>query len=93
VAIVGVHTPEFDQERVAASVEKHVKQFGIEYPVVIDNNHKNWDRWNQQFWPAVYVVDKKGKIRWRWEGELNYNHAAGEQKIAQVIEKLLAEPE
>ena len=60
-------------------------------PILLDREHQNWNRWNQEFWPTVYVIDKQGVIRYRWEGELEYNHAGGEAKIDAVIEKLLAE--
>ncbi|MCU1275408.1 MAG: cytochrome c-like DipZ protein thioredoxin [Bryobacterales bacterium] len=93
VEVIGIHTPELETERVRANIERAVKQFGIEYPVLIDNDHENWRRWNQEFWPAVYVVDKRGRIRYRWEGELNYQNSGGEGKISTIIEKLLAEPE
>jgi thiol-disulfide isomerase/thioredoxin len=91
VAVIGIHTPEFDSEKVQAAVEKAVKQFGIDYPVLIDNDYANWQRWNQQFWPVVYLVDKKGNVRYRWEGELNYRNSGGEQKMAQLVERLLQE--
>ncbi len=91
VTVIGIHTPEFETERVTANVEKHVKQFGIEYPVLVDNEYRNWRLWDQQVWPAVYVVDKRGMVRFHWDGELNYRGAGGEQKIASIIEQLLTE--
>jgi hypothetical protein len=68
-----------------------VKQLGIEYPVLVDDLMENWRRWDQQFWPTVYLVDRKGRIRYRWEGELNYGNAGGEEKMAALIEILLKE--
>lgn len=91
VAIIGVHTPETSSEHDPANVARSVHELGIEYPVLLDNDYANWNRWQQQYWPAVYVVDKRGRVRYRWEGELNSGNAGGEAAIAGVIEKLLAE--
>ena len=46
---------------------------------------ENWRRWDQQFWPAVYLVDRRGRVRFRWEGELG---SSGEEEMAALIEKL-----
>lgn len=91
VAIIGIHTPETESERNAVNVMAAVKQLGIEYPVLIDDQMANWRRWGQQFWPTVYLIDRKGRIRYRWEGELNYGNSGGEDKMAVLIEKLLKE--
>lgn len=64
---------------------------GITYPILIDTQGANWRRWEQQFWPTVYLIDKKGHARYRWEGELEYEHAGGEAKMAERIEELLKE--
>ena len=91
VAIIGIHTPELAHERLTANVEKKVAQYGIHWPVLLDTDMKNWRNWHQEFWPAVYLVDKKGKIRYRWDGELNYGGAGGEKKMMELVEKLLDE--
>lgn len=93
VEVIGIHTPEFDTERVPANIERAMRQFAIAYPVLIDNDHENWRRWHQQFWPAIYLVDKHGRIRFRWEGELNFQNSGGESKLSGLIETLLGEPE
>ncbi len=93
VAIIGVHSPEFDNERVTRNVERSVRELGIEYPVLVDSGMRNWNRWRQQVWPAVYLIDKRGRLRYRWEGELNWGGLHGEQAIAELIEQLLAETE
>ena len=90
--MVGVHTPELREERVTANVLKAIKQLGIEYPVLLDQQETNWRRWSQQYWPTVYLIDKKGIIRYAWIGELNYGGANGESQMADAIESLLAEP-
>jgi thiol-disulfide isomerase/thioredoxin len=91
VAMVGIHTPEFEYEAQPANVARRVKDFGIAYPVLLDPDQINWRRWNQQFWPAVYLVDKRGWIRYRWDGELNYGSLDGERKMTERIEELLQE--
>lgn len=92
VVIVGVHTPETPAERVTANVVRHVKEFKIEYPVLFDQAETNWRRWQQRYWPTVYLVDRQGKIRFRWIGELNYGGKQGEARMAQLVEELLKEP-
>jgi alkyl hydroperoxide reductase subunit AhpC len=92
VTIVGVHTPETSSERVSSNVIKHVKEFKIEYPVLFDQSETNWRRWQQRYWPTVYLIDRNGKVRFRWIGELNYGGKQGEAKMVQLVEDLLKEP-
>ena len=92
VEIIGVHTPELPFERDPKNVAEQVKQLGISYPVLLDPQSENWRRWNQKYWPTLYLVDKAGHVRGKWEGELNFGGANGEAQVAQGIEKLLGEP-
>lgn len=91
VAVIGIHTPEFDAEAVPANVANHTRLLHIDYPVLLDPGLVNWRRWNQQFWPTVYLIDRKGRIRYRWEGEMNYANLDGERKMTTLIEQLLEE--
>ena len=91
VQILAVHTPETEQEKISANVEKNVKKLNITYPVLLDQKAVNWENWKQRFWPTVYLIDKKGHVRFEWDGELEYQHAGGEEATAKFIEKLLAE--
>jgi peroxiredoxin len=91
LVIVGVHTPETSAERVAKSVREKVKEAQFEFPVVIDNDKKNWNAWGNSVWPSVYLIDKSGRIRYWWYGELNWNEAGGQDIMAAKIEELLAE--
>ena len=65
------------------------------YPVLVDSlqngRYTNWDRWNQHYWPTIYLIDKKGNVRWSWEGELEYGHSGGEAKMSKLVEKLTQE--
>jgi len=83
--IVAVHTPEFDRERDINNVRNYVKDHAITYPVAIDNDFRIWRRFSNRYWPAMYIVDKQGVIRYRFIGEGNY------QKIEKAINLLLAE--
>jgi thiol-disulfide isomerase/thioredoxin len=85
LVIVGVHTPEFEFEKNADNVAKAIKDFGIEYPVMQDNNYATWNAFTNQYWPAEYFIDKNGKIRFTHFGEGNYNESEG------YIQTLLAE--
>jgi alkyl hydroperoxide reductase subunit AhpC len=91
VVVIGVHTPETESERVTANVARRVKQLGITSPILVDRDHENWDRWQVEAWPTVYLVDKQGRIRYRWVGELNYRNAGGETKLGRRLEQLLKE--
>ncbi len=91
VVIIGVHTPETDDEKKSENVIKRVKELGITYPVLLDQNGENWNRWEQQVWPTVYLIDKRGHARFRWVGELDWKHAGGEETMARRIDMLLKE--
>ncbi len=83
--IVAVHTPEFDRERKLENVRQYIKDHNITYPVAIDNDFKIWKRFSNRYWPAMYLVDKSGTVRYRFIGEGNY------QLIENTIMKLLDE--
>lgn len=89
--LLGVHTPETESERDTGNLTRFVKKNNITYPILVDTDGKNWNRWGQQFWPTVYLIDKGGIVRYRWEGELEYGNAGGEKKMAAKIRELLAE--
>jgi thiol-disulfide isomerase/thioredoxin len=91
VEMISVHTPELKIERDVEEVKKHVAKHRIDYPVLIDNENANWNRWHVQVWPTLYVVDGEGVVKCRWLGELNWQGAGGEAKIGQVLDALLAE--
>jgi thiol-disulfide isomerase/thioredoxin len=92
VTLLGIHTPETDAEKKRENVIQQVKKLGITYPVLLDPKAANWKRWEQRCWPTVYLVDKRGQVRYRWLGELDWQHAGGEAKMAACVEQLLREP-
>ena len=89
--VIGIHTPETEAERDPASVARKVKKLGISYPVLLDSDQQNWNRWQQHIWPVIYLIDKQGRARYLWEGELEYQHAGGEARMSQRILDLLRE--
>ena len=86
LVVVGVHTPEFDEEHVAANVEAAIGRYDIRYPVVQDNDYKTWDAWQNRFWPALYLVDRGGNVVYRHYGEGGYAQTEAR------IQSLLASP-
>ncbi len=91
VAVIGIQTPETSAERDPDKVVSASKKEGFEFPVLIDLENKNWDAWGNTMWPTVYVIDKKGYIRFWWQGELNWQGATVDQKIEKIVDQLLKE--
>ena len=89
--MVGVHTPELEDERKFERVVAEVKKNKIEYPVLIDPKEENWKRWQQSMWPTVYLIDKQQRVRYYWNGELEWQGAGGYKKLTRFIEELLIE--
>ena len=83
--MIGVHTPEFAFERSVDNVRRAVRQMRIEYPVVIDNDYAIWRAFNNQYWPALYFIDARGRVRQHQFGEGEY------QRSEAAIQRLLAE--
>lgn len=81
--VIGVHSPEFEFEKKASNVQKALKDFGIKYPVVQDNEFKTWKSFNNHYWPAKYIFDKNGKLVYSHFGEGKYN------ETEEVIQELL----
>ncbi len=83
--VVGVHTPEFPFEREAANVDRAIGDFGITYPVVQDNEAMTWAAYHNQYWPADYLIDARGRVRLVHFGEGAYSETEA------AIRSLLAE--
>ena len=69
LVVIGVHTPEFAFEREPANVRKAVADFGIRYPVAVDNDWTIWRAFDNRYWPAHYLADANGRIRYHHFGE------------------------
>ena len=85
LTIVGVHSPEFSFEKDAGNVRRAIRSFGIRYPVVQDNDLATWSAWGNQYWPAEYLIDARGKVRHVHFGEGEYDQSEA------AIRSLLAE--
>ena len=85
LTIVGVHTPEFPFEKDAGNVRAAVAQDGIKYPVAQDNEYATWNAYQNQYWPAHYLIDANGQVRYVHFGEGAYG------KTESAIRSLLAE--
>jgi cytochrome c biogenesis protein CcdA/thiol-disulfide isomerase/thioredoxin len=85
LTIVGVEAPEFAFEKDASNVENAIGQFGLRYPVVQDNNMGTWNAYGNEYWPADYLIDAKGQVRYATFGEGDYD------KTETAIRALLAE--
>src|SRR5580700_2272139 len=85
LVVIGVHTPEFAFEKERSNVEKAVRDLKITYPVAIDSDYKIWEAFNNEYWPAHYFIDGKGRIRYHHFGEGEYDESE------RVIQELLKE--
>lgn len=88
LVVIGVHTPEYGYERILDNVRDQVKKLGITYPVAIDNNYAIWRAFDNQYWPAHYLIDAKGQVRYSHFGEGRYE--SQEQMIRQLLEEAKA---
>ncbi|HUR94264.1 MAG TPA: redoxin family protein [Gemmatimonadales bacterium] len=85
LVVIGVHAPEFEFERQVANARWGAKTFGVDYPAAIDNDFAIWRGFGNQYWPALYLFDGRGRVRYRHFGEGDYERSEAE------IQKLLAE--
>jgi thiol-disulfide isomerase/thioredoxin len=83
--IIGIHTPEFEFEKDIENVKMAVIKHGIHYPVVLDNDHKIWNAFENNYWPRKYIADNEGYIRYDHIGEGGY------QETEKIIQDLLKE--
>lgn len=72
--VIGVHTPEFDFEHSPTNVGQAVTRLGVTYPVDIDNDYGTWNAWGNNSWPAEYLIDRNGNVRYGSVGEGDYGH-------------------
>ena len=85
LVILGVHTPEFEFEKDRENVVSAVEEFGIEYPVLQDNDFGTWNAYENRYWPAKYLIDKDGYVRYTHFGEGAY--AETELKIRELLDE------
>jgi cytochrome c biogenesis protein CcdA/thiol-disulfide isomerase/thioredoxin len=85
LVVIGVHAPEFAFEKKLDNVRKAVKDLKLDYPVAVDNDYAIWRAFKNEYWPAHYFIDARGRIRHHHFGEGAYDESE------QVIRQLLAE--
>ena len=83
--VIGVHTPEFGFEKNVDNVRRAIRQIQLEYPIVIDNEYAIWRAFRNQYWPALYLLDRNGRNRQHFFGEGEY------EKSERGIQQLLKE--
>ncbi len=82
--IIGVHTPEFDHEKIRSNIEKKVKEFKLHHPVMIDNDFSYWRSLNNRYWPSYYLVNPQGQIVYNHVGETH----EGDRKAINLERKI-----
>jgi thiol-disulfide isomerase/thioredoxin len=85
LVVIGVHTPEFAFERNVDNIRPELAAFRVDYPVAVDSDYGVWNAFGNRYWPAVYIADVKGRIRFHHFGEGEY------ERIERVIQQLLHE--
>lgn len=85
LTVVGVHSPELENEKQLENVRREVASLGIRYPVITDNDYATWKAYNVEAWPTIFLLDKDGRVRWSHVGEGAYD------ETERLIQKLLAE--
>lgn len=85
LVVVGVHTPEFAFEKEKSNVEKAIARHGIGYAVALDNSFATWRNYSNRYWPAKYLFDSQGRLRYSHFGEGDY------QETEKAIRSLLGE--
>ena len=71
LAIIGVHTPEFESEKDKQALRDQVGRLGLEFPVMIDNDFLFWNALGNRWWPAFYIADRQGQLRGSYFGEVH----------------------
>ena len=72
LVVIGIHTPEFSFERSVSNVERAIRRHGVKHAVAMDNDYATWHAYGNQYWPAHYLIDRAGRIRYRHFGEGDY---------------------
>ncbi|QSN64078.1 cytochrome c biogenesis protein DipZ [Caballeronia sp. M1242] len=83
LVVLGVHTPEFGFEHDTGNVQRALRDLRVSYPVAVDNDYRIWQAFGNRYWPAFYIVDQEGRIRYHHFGEGGYQEA--EHVIRQLL--------
>lgn len=85
LVVIGVHTPEFSFEKNLDNIRREAKDMMVDYPIAVDSDYGVWNAFNNQYWPALYLVDAQGRIRYHHFGEGEY------EQTEMVLHRLLME--
>lgn len=85
LVIIGVHSPEFAFEHEAKNVQQAIDSFSLEYPIMQDNDFATWRAYQNRYWPAKYLIDAQGRVRYTHFGEGAYDET--EAKIQELLEE------
>ena len=88
--VISIHTPEFDWEKDRSNVQQTAQRFGLKQPIYLDNDSAYWEALGNHYWPAFFLVDKRGRVRMNAFGEMHAG-AGDATQFERAIEKLLAE--
>ncbi|MEM5316802.1 cytochrome c biogenesis protein DipZ [Paraburkholderia sp. JHI869] len=83
LVVIGVHTPEFGFEHDTGNIKRALANLNIGYPVAVDSDYRIWNAFGNQYWPAFYLIDAQGRVRYHHFGEGDY--AQAEQAIQQLL--------
>ena len=91
VILIGMHTPEFSYEKDLDAVKEAIERLDVPYAVAIDNDMATWNAFNNRYWPSIYIIDKRGAIRYNHIGELHSDRPIYGQ-LLDLIDQLKQEP-
>lgn len=85
LVVIGVHTPEFSFEKNVDNIRRAARDMQVNYPIAVDSDYNVWNAFNNNYWPALYLIDAQGKIRYHHFGEGEY------EETEMVLQRLLME--
>jgi thiol-disulfide isomerase/thioredoxin len=84
LVVIGVHTPELDEERDLKQLSEAIRRLDVRYPVATDNDYAIWRAFGNRYWPALYLIDKRGRIRATHVGELHQGTAEWSDLVTRI---------
>ena len=90
LVVIGMHSPEFNYEKDVQNVKDAIARLDVPYPVALDNDFTTWNAFRNRYWPSLYLIDKRGVIRFNHIGELHQD-TGGWEEITRLIDTLLKE--
>jgi len=91
VSVISVHTPETRSERSPEATARFARAHGLRFPIIVDNDARTWNAYGIESWPTEVLIDKQGRVRNEYAGELNWQGSGEYKTVARRIEALRAE--